>query len=128
MTKIINRITQKIIIEDQNLNIKKLLEKAAEQGISLQYALLEGSNLKGADLRGADLEGANLRGANLRGADLEFANLYGANLKGADLRGVNLAGADLCGADLFTAKINQDQLIDLVKAQGLEIINEKENG
>ncbi len=88
MTKITNRFTGNVIIEDEKLSLYELMEKAVEQG-----ANLEGANLEGANLKGANLEGANLEGANLKGADLKGANLEGANLEGANLEGANLEGA-----------------------------------
>jgi hypothetical protein len=85
-------------------------------GVSLDWANLEGADLSGANLRGADLEGANLGGANLRGANLERANLERANLYGANLEraklswanlgGANLHGANLCGANLGGANLD----------------------
>ncbi len=102
MTKITNWKTKKIIIEDPNLSTIELAEKAVEDGISLSYAKLEGANLYKADLYKANLRGAYLSGANLEGADL-----YKANLR---------------GADLGSAKINKDQLDDLLKALGVKII------
>jgi len=56
MNKIIHRITQKIIIEDENLSIKELVEKAVREKISLQYAYS----------LNADLDIPNLRDANLK--------------------------------------------------------------
>ena len=96
-------------------SMKKTVEEAVKQKISLYCADLNGVDLRGADLNyvnlndakvcGADLSGANLYGANLRGADLCCANLNDANLccsnlSGADLNGANLRGANLCDAEL----------------------------
>jgi uncharacterized protein YjbI with pentapeptide repeats len=112
MTKIINWKTNKIIIEDEKLSIKELVEKAVKEKISLQYAYLKG---------------AYLGYAYLKGAYLGYADLEGAVLKGASLEGTNLEDAYLKGANLKYAKINQDQLIDLIKTLKIEIINKKEN-
>ncbi len=101
MSKIINWQTEETIIEDENLTIKELVEKAVRNNMSLVYA----------DLRGADLRGANLIDANLK-----FAYLWGANLIDA-----NLKDADLWGADLWGAKINEDQKDDLLKAMRIRI-------
>jgi uncharacterized protein YjbI with pentapeptide repeats len=117
MTKIINWKTNKTIIEDENPSIEKLVEKAVREKISLQYA----------NLRYAYLGYANLEGAYLGYADLEGANLEGAILKGAYLQGAYLKGAYLEGANLKYAKINQDQLIDLIECLNIEINNKKEN-
>ena len=117
MTKITNWKTKKIIIEDPNLSTIELAEKAVEDGISLSYAKLEGANLYKADLSYADL-----RGANLYKADLYKANLRGAYLSGANLEGADLYKANLRGADLGSAKINKDQLDDLLKGLDVKII------
>lgn len=68
----------------ENNTIKKTVEEAVRQDISLRMA----------DLYGANLYGANLRGANLRRADLCRADLRRADLYGADLRRADLYGAD----------------------------------
>ena len=73
MTKIINWKTQEAIIEDSDLSMKELVEKAVENGISLVYADLRGLYLVLADLEDADLRGAKFEGANLKGADLRGA-------------------------------------------------------
>lgn len=79
--------------ECENNSIKKTVEEAVMQDISLYKA----------DLRGAYLRDANLRDANLRDACLRCANLCDAYLRGANLRGANLCGAYLCGAYLCDA-------------------------
>lgn len=76
--------------ECENNSIKKTVEEAVMQDISLCMA-----DLRCAFLHGANLRGAYLYGANLYGANLSDACLYGANLYGADLRDANLRGADL---------------------------------
>ena len=105
--------------ECEDNSVKKTVEEAVKQDVSLcmadlRDADLHGANLYCANLRGANLRDADLHGADLRGADLRDANLHGANLRGADLRGAdlyyanlhgaNLHGADLCGANLHGAK------------------------
>lgn len=59
--------------ETEDNTVRKTLEEAVQQKVTLCRADLEGADLEGADLgraylRGADLEGADLRGADLRGA------------------------------------------------------------
>ena len=49
MTLIINWKTKKIIIEDENLSLRELVEKTRKNGISLAYANLEGADLEGAN-------------------------------------------------------------------------------
>jgi hypothetical protein len=84
----------KVLFTSKTANtIKKAVEEAIEEKISLWRADLRGADLRGAALRGADLWGANLREANLREANLWEANLWGANLREADLREANLWGA-----------------------------------
>lgn len=105
--------------ECEDNSVKKTVEEAVKQDVSLcmadlRDADLHGANLYCANLRGANLRDADLHGTDLRGADLRDANLHGANLRGADLRGAdlyyanlhgaNLHGADLRGADLHGAK------------------------
>ena len=94
--------------ECENNSIKKTVEEAVMQDISLykadlRDAYLRGANLRGANLRDACLRDACLRGANLCDAYLRGANLYGANLCGAYLCGAYLHGANLCGAYLYGA-------------------------
>ena len=132
MKKIINRETGETIVEDENLAIRELVESAVKDGVDLAYAYLRGADLRGAFLkgaylrgaylRGAYLEGAYLRGADLRGADLRFGYLKGADLRGADLRGADFEGVRLLITDIEEIKINQDQVDDLLKALGVEII------
>ena len=61
MKKIKNWKTGEIIIEDDNLSIKELIESA---------------DFSGADLRGANLEGADLEGASIN--DEKIKNLLEA--------------------------------------------------
>lgn len=76
--------------ECENNSIKKTVEEAVMQDISLCMADLRCAFLYGVNLRGAYLYGANLYGANLSDACLYGANLYGADLRDADLRGADL--------------------------------------
>jgi len=107
--KLLNRYTNEVIIERDVSTMKKLVEIAVIERISLRAANLIGANLCRADLYGANLSGANLRGADLSGsnlcsADLERADLRRANLSVANLYGANLSGSNLRGADLSRAK------------------------
>ena len=76
-------------------SVKKSVEEAVKNKVSLRGADLSGANLFGADLSGANLFGADLSVANLFGADLSGANLSDANLRSADLSGANLSDANL---------------------------------
>lgn len=88
--------------ECENNSIKKTVEEAVMQDISLCMA----------DLRGAYLHGANLRGAYLYGANLYGANLWDACLRGANLCDAYLRGANLCGANLSDAYLRCAYLRD----------------
>ena len=77
-------------------SVKKTVEEAVKNNISLQ----------GADLRASDLSDANLRGAYLSGADLSVAYLSGADLSDAYLHGADLSGADLRNAELSCANLS----------------------
>ena len=91
--------------ECENNSIKKTVEEAVMQDISLYKADLRDAYLRGANLRGANLRDACLRDACLRGANLCDAYLRGANLYGANLCGAYLCGAYLCGAYLHGANL-----------------------
>ena len=71
-------------------SVKKTVEEAVKNNVSLSVAYLCGTDLSGAYLRGANLSGANLHSSYLCDADLS-----GSYLSGADLREANLDGADL---------------------------------
>ncbi len=97
------------------------------EGIQLQAAQLEDSDLRTCKLKNADLRGVNLKRAKLNNADmsgvnlrplmiddkramrsdLEGAKLRYVNLSGACLRGVNFAGADLSFATLLGADMTK---------------------
>ena len=91
--------------ECENNSIKKTIEEAVMQDISLCMANLRDANLSDANLRDANLRDANLRDANLRDANLRDANLRDANLRDANLRDANLYCANLCGANLYGANL-----------------------
>ncbi len=59
MTKIINWKTKETIIEDSDLSIKELVEKANKDNISLSYANLRNANLCGVNLGGIKLRNTN---------------------------------------------------------------------
>ena len=97
--------------ECEDNTIKKTVEEAVRQNISLANASLIGADLSGtnlmyADLIYADLREANLSNANLIGIKFHNANFYRANLRNADLKGANLSGANFFEADLREAKLN----------------------
>jgi len=83
--KIRNWTAHEVIYELKCDSLKKCVESAIKNGISLQNA----------DLRWAKLEGANLQWAKLEGAKFRGAYLQGANLRGAYLRGAYLQDAYL---------------------------------
>ena len=71
--------------------LRKTVEKAVSEDISLHGAFLRGSDLRGSDLSGSDLRDADLSGSDLRGANLCDAYLDGAFLRGAILDGALFA-------------------------------------
>ena len=103
--------------ECEDNSIKKTVEAASKQGVSLVYA-----DLSVADLSGADLSDANLTGADLSGAKLTRANLSGAKLPDADF-----FRADLSDAKLSGAKVSENQKDDFLKALGVSFV-ESEGG
>lgn len=86
---------------------RQLLEKCAQNGLSMA----------GFKLANADLTGINLtypgqkKGANLSGADLYRANLKGAQLFAADFTGASLMNADLSYAELKCAHLENANLL-----------------
>ena len=112
-----NRYTEEVIFEheEEENTIKKTVEKAVRDGVSLAYAdlsyadlanaSLANASLAYADLANADLANADLAYANLAYADLANASLAYADLDYADLAYANLANADLSYADLANASL-----------------------
>lgn len=101
--------------ECEDNNIKKTVEEAVWQRISLYTADLRNADLHDADLRNADLHYADLHDADLRWANLYGANLYFANLSGVILRNTNLSYANLseaklCGANLTNTRLYRANL------------------
>ena len=82
MNQILNKYTDEVICESDNLSIKELAQN--------NNANLYNANLINANLRNANLRNANLENANLRNANLENANLINANLENANLINANL--------------------------------------
>jgi len=118
MAKIINWKTNETIIEDENLSMKELVEKAVKEKISLAYA----------KLWCADLSNANFSGGDFRNADFDNSGLYMANFEGADLRDVNFHGTSLGDVNLRNTKLNDSTLwdadiegVDLTGAEGIQI-------
>lgn len=68
------------------------------------------------------VEEAVIDGISLVYADLRGLYLALTDLEGADLRGAKFEGADFRGAYLGGVKINKNQMRDLLKALGVEII------
>ena len=88
-----NRYNEKIIIEEQSNDFKKLLTKNK-------------SKLFEADLRKKGLRRIDLREADLRRVDLSDADIWGANLR---------------KADLWEMVIKEHQILDLLKSIGVII-------
>jgi Pentapeptide repeats (8 copies) len=110
MTKIINRFTGNIIIEDKNLSLRELLMKAIEQNSDLRGSDLRGSDLRDSNLSGSDLSGSNLSGSDLRGSNLSGSDLSGSDLSGSDLRYSNLRGSDLRDSNLSDSDLRHSDL------------------
>lgn len=89
----------------ENNTVKKTVEEAIKNNISLENVYLPNTYLMHANLRGADLSGADLSEANLSGADLSYADLSGTNLYGINLREAILSNVNLHGADLRHANM-----------------------
>lgn len=73
--------------------VKKTVEEAVRQGVSLERAYLANKNLAYASLSGANFALADLEGIDFTGADLSFATLPWCirgdrNLSQANLEGV----------------------------------------
>jgi hypothetical protein len=113
MSKIqIKSIYGKLIFEYEceNNTIRKTVEKAVFEKISLRLADLHSADLHSANLHLADLRSADLRLADLRSANLCSADLRSANLCSADLHSANLRLADLHSADLHSANLHSADL------------------
>jgi hypothetical protein len=67
-----------VLYSDDQLDLRRTLEKAVAARANLARANLTGANLADANLTGAYLADANLTGANLARANLADANLTGA--------------------------------------------------
>ena len=114
-------------------SVKKAVEEAVKNNVSLRGANLSGADLRKADLRGANLRGADLRKADLRGAFLPEANLRYANLRYAYLRyaylsGANLSGANLRDADLSNVKADHTTTLFFSQCPDGEFVGYKKAG
>lgn len=90
--------------------VKKTVEEAVKNGISLKNAILINSDLRGSYLHYADLSGACLSGADLRNSYLRHANLYDAKLTEANLYNADLCYTNLCNANISGANLNKAEL------------------
>lgn len=119
LIQITNRFSNAVIFqsESENNSVKKTVELAIREGVSLSNADLEGADLSDANLSEADLSCAiltntNLTCANLSKAVLRRARLRCANLTGANLHGATLAGADMPGSKLTGATLRHVNFTD----------------
>lgn len=92
--------------ECEDNTIKKTVEEAVRQKVSLAFA-----DLNGAILSGADLSYAKLRHAVLTLTNLSHANLSHAELHQTVLAATNLSHADLGDADLYDAILSMTNLL-----------------
>lgn len=97
MSKIINYITKEIIIEDENLSIKELVEKAVKDKISLEYADLYAEDLSYNDNINGDFRGCNFMGSDLSNSDFSNCDLSNACFWDTNITGIKLNGAILKG-------------------------------
>ena len=86
------------------------LEKAMMHKVDFQHANLRGANLSEAKLYYANLSNANLEGANLKNSILKDATLNFANLQGADFFEANLFSIEMTQADLSSANLSECEL------------------
>ncbi len=98
MSKIINYITKEIIIEDEGLDMKELVEKAVKEKISLEYADLHDEDLSYNDYINGDFRGCNFMGCDLSTADFSNCDLSNACFWDTDIKGIKLDGAILKSA------------------------------
>lgn len=87
-----------VLFENRCSSLKKCVETAVSQGITLDGLVLPRANLAGANLDGIRMHGADLRGANLSGA-----NLSESQLDGTDFSGAALYNACLCESSIRNA-------------------------
>ena len=108
-------VKQGISLANANLAFKDLtcaslkganLEGTDFTGAKLVWVQLEGANCKGAIFEGANCKGAIFEGANFESANLSYANLTRANFESANLSSVNLIGADLRGVNLKSTNLD----------------------
>ena len=82
--------------------------------------------LHDADLINKDQRVVSLDGAILTGSDLSFANLEGSDLSGANLRDADLRDANLRDANLKSSVVDDDQLAKAKDLVGAIMPNGKE--
>jgi len=111
--------------EDENATIKKAVEKAIKERVSLSFADLRSADLSYANLSSADLSSAVLSFASLRFANLSFADLRFADLIYADLIYADLSFADLSSANLSSAKNRGTAYIPLHCKWSFTILGDK---
>jgi len=95
-----------------NKQLKDMLKKKLEQGISM-----EGANFKGVDLRevfmnNADLTSCNMVGANLSGIKAKSTNFSHAKLIAAVMTDSTWEEADMAGADFSGAQFHNCTFTD----------------
>ena len=94
----------------ENNTVKKTVEEAVKQGVSLAYANLTYCNLSEANLSFAGLSHANLKDTNLANTNLSYADLSHAILTYTDLSDTDLREANLNYACLGCANLNSTNL------------------
>lgn len=112
-----HKVTRSVIFsyEEEDNSLKKTLEEAAKESISLKNANLSGERFRGEGHSGeslikADLRGIDLSYAIINGMDFREVKLRGANLEGAYFEGTNFNGADLSGANFERTNLKATNL------------------
>lgn len=105
---LLKTISGKVIFEGYFHTIKRAVEAAIRENISLDYIDLRQANLSGAELDGASFNhasfwGANLRHANMAGVSINYADCRNADLKEACLAESTCINTDFRGS--FMAQV-----------------------
>ena len=92
--------------ECEDNTIKKTVEEAIKQGVSLKGIFLCGADLEDTDFSGVDLSYVKFDGANLRNTNFSGANLCSANLSRVDLFNANMENANLSCTKIISSICN----------------------
>ncbi len=121
MAKLISRLTNEIIIQNEKASVKELVEWTAYQRHRLDHIDLKGVDLSCAIFRQCYFCHGFLREVDFRGTDLRDTRFEDTNLVLVDFRGANIKGANFQGAILNGAKFTESQVEDLLQCLGVTI-------